>query len=400
LNAVQKTRRASTVLAAGFLVALIGGGARFAIGLTLKPVADEFGWPRGYHGFAVLFYFVVTAIFTFWAGKLVDRISLRLVMGCGIAIAGVGIGLMGFMTQPWQAILLFGVLFGIGNGGASVTTVGVMVTRAMPGRAGIVNSIAVSGITVGQLVMIAGLAFVLAAVGWRAVFFWLAAVHIVFLLIVLPAIPGEQEARAHAAGPPASGMTLREAARTRQFWLLIGVFAICGLDDFLVSTHVVAMAQDRGIDTLVAGNLLAAMGLTGLIGVLIAGAWSDRSGPRAPTVASFVLRVAVFALIYVDQSPLSIAIFAIAFGLTFIVTAPLTVIFTREAFGTRHLGAISGMITLVHQVFGGIGAYAGAVIFDETGQYSIAFAILLAASVVALLLSLALRRYPAITAAS
>jgi predicted MFS family arabinose efflux permease len=348
----------------------------------------------------VLVYFDVTAIFTFWAGKLVDRISLRLVMGCGIAIAGVGIGLMGFMTQPWQAILLFGVLFGIGNGGASVTTVGVMVTRAMPGRAGIVNSIAVSGITVGQLVMIAGLAFVLAAVGWRAVFFWLAAVHIVFLLIVLPAIPGEQEARAHAAGPPASGMTLREAARTRQFWLLIGVFAICGLDDFLVSTHVVAMAQDRGIDTLVAGNLLAAMGLTGLIGVLIAGAWSDRSGPRAPTVASFVLRVAVFALIYVDQSPLSIAIFAIAFGLTFIVTAPLTVIFTREAFGTRHLGAISGMITLVHQVFGGIGAYAGAVIFDETGQYSIAFAILLAASVVALLLSLALRRYPAITAAS
>jgi predicted MFS family arabinose efflux permease len=195
-------------------------------------------------------------------------------------------------------------------------------------------------------------------------------------------------------------MTLGEAARTRQFWLLIGIFAICGLDDFLVSTHVVAMAQDRGIDTLVAGNLLAAMGLTGLIGVLIAGFWSDRSGPRAPTTASFALRVAVFVLIYVDQSPLSIAVFAIVFGLTFIVTAPLTVIFTREAFGTRHLGAISGMITLVHQVFGGIGAYAGAVIFDETGQYSIAFVILLAASVIALLLCLALRRYPAVTAAS
>ncbi|MGZ5853560.1 MAG: MFS transporter, partial [Xanthobacteraceae bacterium] len=109
------TRRAGTVLAAGFLVALIGGGARFAIGLTLKPVADEFNWPRGYLGFAVLVYFVVTAIFTFWAGKLVDRISLRLVMGLGIAISGIGIGLMGFMSQPWQAVLLYGVLFGIGN---------------------------------------------------------------------------------------------------------------------------------------------------------------------------------------------------------------------------------------------------------------------------------------------
>ena len=31
-------------------------------------------------------------------------------------------------------------------------------------------------------------------------------------------------------------------------------------------------------------NLLAVMGLTGLIGVLAAGAWSDRSGPILPTV--------------------------------------------------------------------------------------------------------------------
>ena len=61
-----------------------------------------------------------------------------------------------------------------------MTTVGVMVTRAMPGRAGLVNSVAVSGITVGQLVMIAGLAVVLAAVGWRSVFYWLALAHFVF----------------------------------------------------------------------------------------------------------------------------------------------------------------------------------------------------------------------------
>ena len=159
------------------------------------------------------------------------------------------------------------------------------------------------------------------------------------------------------------------------------------------------LAQDRGVDTLLAGNLLAVMGLTGLIGVLIAGVWSDRSGPAWPTIASFALRVAVFTLIYIDQSPLSIAIFAIVFGLTFIVTAPMTVLFVRDAFGTRHLGAISGMVTLVHQVFGGIGAYAGAAIFDATGQYSMAFAIMLGATVVATVLSFGLNRSPAITPA-
>ena len=388
------------MLATGFLVALIGGGARFAIGLTLKPVADEFHWPRSDLGLAVLVYFIVTAIFTFWAGKLADRISLRLVIGLGIAVSGIGIGLMGFMSQPWHAVALYGIVFGIGNGGCSVTTIGVMVTRAMPGRAGIVNSVAVSGITVGQLVMIAGLAVVMAAVGWRSVFYWLAIAHFIFLILLLPLIPGDREAKAHAAGPTITRMSLREAARTRQFWLLTVIYAICGFDDFFVTTHVVAMAQDRGVDTLLAGNLLAAMGLTGLIGVLIAGVWSDRSGPVGPTIASFALRVAVFTLIYIDQSPLSIAIFAIVFGLTFIVTAPMTILFVRDAFGTRHLGAISGMVTLVHQVFGGVGAYAGAAIFDATGEYFIAFAIMLGATVAAMVLSFGLNRSPATTPAS
>jgi hypothetical protein len=34
------------ILAAGFVVLFVGGGARFAIGLTFKPMVDDLGWPR------------------------------------------------------------------------------------------------------------------------------------------------------------------------------------------------------------------------------------------------------------------------------------------------------------------------------------------------------------------
>jgi len=64
----------------------------------------------------------------------------------------------------------------------------------------------------------------------------------------------------------------------------------------------------------------------------------------------------------------------------------------REAFGTRHLGALTGLITMVHQIFGGIGAYGGALIFDATGTYAVAFAIALVLTVLALVLTLALPR--------
>ena len=157
--------RAALIIAAGFLVTLFGGGARFVMGLTLKPIADELGWFRSDLGLATAVYFVVTAVGTFYAGKLADRVSMRWLLGGGLAISGIGIGLMGFMSVPWHAILLYGVVFAIGNGGVSVPPVSVMITRAFPGRAGLANSFVLSGITISQLIIIAALSLVLIAAG-------------------------------------------------------------------------------------------------------------------------------------------------------------------------------------------------------------------------------------------
>jgi predicted MFS family arabinose efflux permease len=69
----------------------------------------------------------------------------------------------------------------------------------------------------------------------------------------------------------------------------------------------------------------------------------------------------------------------------------MTVLFVRDHFGLKHLGALTGLITMVHQIFGGIGAWGGAAIFDATGTYDIAFVLALAVSALALLLTLMLR---------
>lgn len=370
------------ILAAGFLVLLVGGGARFAIGLTFKPMVDELGWLRSDLGLAVGIYMVVSALATFIAGRLADRIGPRALLAAGTALGGVGIGLMSLVSAPWHAMLLYGLVFAVGNGAASLTTVGVMVTRAVPQRAGLANAFAISGQSFGQLVMIAVLAAVLVQIGWRSVFAWLAAAHLLLMPLFLLALPGGSHQRA-AHAPPA-GDSLRSALRTRQFWLLLAVYAICGLQDFFVGTHVVAFAQDRGVDAFFAGNLLALMGLTALVGVLAAGAIADRAGPVLPTAAAFAARIAVFGLVAIDQSALSISIFALVYGATFLVTAPLTVVFVRESFGMKHLGALTGLVTMVHQVFGGIGAYGGALAFDATGSYDATLALMLALSVLAL----------------
>jgi predicted MFS family arabinose efflux permease len=379
--------RPALALAASFLLMLIGGGARFAIGLTFKPMVDEFGWSRGELGLAVGLYMVVSAFATFMAGRMADRFSPRALLIGGTVIGGAGIAAMSLVTQPWHALVLYGVVFAIGNGAASLVIVGVIVTRVYPGRAGLANAIAISGMSVGQLVMIALLAAVMVQIGWRAVFVWIGIAHLA-LLPLLIGIPGQDGAGSARRGE----LPLRDAARSPQFWLLIAIYAICGLDDFFVTTHVAAFAQDRGLSPLIAGNLLALMGLTGLAGVIASGLASDRLGPVWPTAAAFIARIIVFGWIAIDQSPLSIAVFALVFGATFLVTAPLTVVFVCESFGTRNLGALAGFITMTHQIFGGLGAYAGAAIFDATGAYDAAFVVMLASAVVALAFTLMLRR--------
>ena len=379
--------RAALALAACFLVLLIGGGARFAIGLTFKPMVDEFGWSRGELGLAVGLYMVVSAVATLIAGRMADRFSPRALLIGGMVISGAGIAAMSLVSQPWHALVLYGVVFAIGNGAASLVIVGVIVTRVYPGRVGLANAIAVSGMSVGQLVMIAVLAAVMVQIGWRWVFVWIGVAHVVLLPLLL-GIPG----RGGAGSGQTGELPLRDAARSRQFWLLLAIYAICGLDDFFVVTHVVAFAQDRGLTPLIAGNLLALMGLTGLAGVIASGLASDRLGPVWPTATAFAARIVVFAWIAIDQSPFSIAVFALVFGATFLVTAPLTVVFVRQSFGTHNLGALAGFITMTHQIFGGLGAYAGAVIFDATGGYDAAFDRDAASAVVALALTLLLRR--------
>ncbi len=382
------------MLVVGFLVLFIGGGARFAIGLTLKSVVEDFGWGRTQLGVAVALFQFVSAICMYIAGTMADRTSPRLVLGGGLVIAGIGIGLMSLMAAPWHALLLYGVVFAIGNGIASLIPVSVMVTRSFPQRIGLANAVVMSGMSVGQLVMIAALAAVLVAIGWRSVFAWLGIVHLLPLPLLLFAIPAKEKAGARHAVQPLHGLAVRETVRTRQFWLLLGVYALCGFDDFFVTTHLVAFAQDRGLDPFIAGNLLALMGLAALLGVIAAGAWSDRSGPAWPAAASFAARIAVFALVLVDQSPTSVTIFALMFGVTFMVTAPLTVPFVAESFGMRNLGGLTGLITMVHHICGGIGAYLGAAVFDATGGYDRAFAVMMASSIVALVLALCLNRPP------
>ena len=320
------------MLAIAFLVLLIGGGARFAIGLTFKPMVDEFGWSRGELGLAVGLYMVVSAFATFFAGRMADRFSPRALLTGGTVFGGIGIALMSLVSQPWHALVLYGVVFAIGNGAASLVIVGVIVMRVYPGRAGLANAVAISGMSVGQLVMIALLA---AGAGADRLALRCSCGSASRISCCCRCCSRCRErARRRRAARKASCRCARPRARASSGCCSRSMRSagstISSSPRTSRRSHRIAASTP-----LFAGNLLALMGLTGLAGVIVSGLASDRFGPVWPTAAAFAARIVVFAWIAVDQSPFSIAVFALVFGATFLVTAPLTVVFVRESFGTQ-----------------------------------------------------------------
>jgi len=403
------------ILGTGFTILFIGGGSRLAFGLMLKPMTEDLGWSRTSLSLAMTTFLVVSALTIPIVGRLADRYDLRWIIASGAIASAIGIGLLGFVHARWQVFVLYGLIYAVGQTATSMSPIAVMISRWFVRRRGVANSAVMSGNATGQLVIIAVLASRLSSVGWRMSY---AALGVISWVVVFPLAllavrsrpPPEPDTEGPAGDirdentPPGGGIrntvigrvtpSLATILASRQLKLLAVVYAICGFQDFFVMTHVVAFALDQGVGSVLAGNLLALMGLFGLIGVLGSGLLADAFGAGRPAVLCFLMRIGIFALVLYSQTTPWIVTFALLYGFTFLITGPLIVVFIANIFGTERLGIVSGLVSMAHQIAGGLGAFVGGAIFDHWGNYDRAFVLMLGLAVVALATTLLVRERP------
>jgi predicted MFS family arabinose efflux permease len=268
-------------------------------------------------------------------------------------------------------------------------------------RRGLTISLALSGNCLGQFALVPLFTTLITDYGWRVSHFWIGFMMLVlnlaltFLVIRgdpedLGVVPyGRKEESAFPSSsddaqesPQLKDMGLREAMRTSSFWLFVLFMFVCGSGDFLVTTHLIPMVTDYGIPAVTASNMLAWFGLLSLGGILVAGPASDLIGDKIPIALTFLVRVFAFLLVIAYQDLFSFYVFALVFGFTFLVTAPLTPTLVGRLYGFSHVGVLSGFITTIHHLGGGVAAWGGGVIFDLTGSYQ---AVLIISAVMALI---------------
>ena len=182
---MRRINYAWVILATGFTVLFFSSGSRFAFGLLLKPMSEDLELSRSALSLAATCFMIVGAVTMPFVGGLVDRFSVRAVVAIAVVIASVGIGLMGLAQTQWQVLLLYGIVFAIGNGGSSVGPIGVMISRWFERGRGSATSAAMSGNAIGQLIIITVLATTLTGADWRYAYI---ALGIVTFIIVVPLV--------------------------------------------------------------------------------------------------------------------------------------------------------------------------------------------------------------------
>jgi sugar phosphate permease len=399
-----------------FVTLITTAGFRATPGVLIVPLQDEFGWSRGTISVAVslgLLLFGLTAPFS---AALMDRFGVRRVMLAALATISAGASLTTVMDASWQLDLLWGVVVGTATGAVSVPLAATVATRWFWEKRGLVTGILTASNASGQMIFLPALAVLATSFGWRAAALAVAAVA---MLIVFPIVAIFVRDRPQSVGlepygapepvpvPPRPERPFRPAihalrlgARSRDFWLLVSTFFVCGLStNGLIGTHLIPAAVDHGMSAVAGASLLAVIGVFDVVGTTVSGWLTDRYDPRRLLASYYVLRgIAVVALPYAFGSMWALGAFVVFYGLDWVATVPPTVALTADRFGRERAGVVFAWVFAAHQLGAAAAAWAAGASRSSFGTYTPAFVAAGVLCVAAGMLSLRVRLRPALAA--
>jgi MFS family permease len=289
--ATGRLHYAWVIIGLTFVVIVVTAGVRATPGVLIVPFEDEFHWSRATISFAIGVNLLVYGLIGPFAAAAMDRFGVRRTMALSLAVAAVGVALSPLMRDPWQLVLLWGLVVGLSTGFVGAYLAAYIAARWFHARQGMVVGLLTAANAAGQLIFLPTNAALIAYAGWRAMVLVLAGVVllVVPLLLLMRDHPqdiglfayGDTTGESLAARPngnlvAAAFLALGDGARVRDFWLISGGYFICGASTMgLIGTHLIPACVDHGLTEVTAAGLLAATGVFAVIGGTASGWLSE-----------------------------------------------------------------------------------------------------------------------------
>jgi len=396
------------VVAAAFCVALVSYGVQYSFGIFLKPLSEDFGWSRTLvSGAASLFMFSRGAL-AILTGRATDRYGPGLTVAIGGFFLGLGLLLTSLISDAWQLYLFYGLMVGFGLSVAFAPLVATA-SRWFVSKRGLAIGIVVAGIGMGTVVMSPLARYLISLFEWRLSYViigplaWIISLPASLLLSRSPeekgllplgkaeVIAGDEEKltivkKEDSLASESAGFSLKDAARTRAFWLLLAIIIFWSICVQMTMIHIYPHATDLGILEVVAANFMAVIGIFSIIGRLVMGAVSDRLGGKRTLVICLVLQALAMFWLLGATDIWMLYLFAAVFGFAYGGCVPQLPVIAGEIFELKSIGAIVGVQMLGVAIGGAIGPLLGGYVFDVTGSYYFAFMVSGMCTIIALLL--------------
>ena len=330
-----------------------------------------------------------------FAASLMERVGMRWMMVTALSILTVAVGLTTQMSQPWQLLLFWGGLVGLGAGAMAGWLSATVATRWFVKRRGVVVGTLTAAGATGQLIFLPLLARITETVGWRSAVAIVAittALMVPLVAILIRNSPADRSllpygATAESSLPVARGPsavnpfraaleTLASSARDRNFRLLALSFFICGATtNGLIGTHLIPMAHDHGLAEVTAASLLAVIGVFDIIGTMGSGWLSDRYDNRRLLCWYYSLRgLSLLFLPFAFEAGVpGVALFVVFYGLDWVATVPPTVRLAGDLFGPQRVGTVFAWILASHQLGASMAAYTAGAMRTLLGDYRLTF---------------------------
>jgi predicted MFS family arabinose efflux permease len=369
------------------------------LGALVKPLSAEFGWSRA----SITSAFLITAIGTLFlapvVGALVDRIGPRRVALFGLPVMALGpiaISMAGPSIWSWYACWAIHAFCQAWAG--NVIWANVVIGRFDRNR-GMALAVLLSAhaLTYGMLPAFG--VFTVAELGWRWVFYLLAAF---VLLIAWPIawrfIYGVNDRRVGEAAPVSKVVahatpagSLADVLKTPVFWQIAIAFALAALVIAGLFVHFQVVLIDRGMTPMQAAGVAVVLGPASLIGRLGTGWILDRfSANRVAAVALILPGISYLMLLLGEDWLLGAYLAGFFLGLAGAAESDLMAYLVSRYFGPRMFGKVYGFLLGLYAIGFGVGPILAGNVYDRIGSYEPIFIVLSVAALAGSLLILAL----------
>ena len=410
------------IIGVSFLGFMVFSLSSQTITIFMKSILEEFGASRGAAFLGISISCVVAGISGTLAGVLSDRFGSRWVISIGGILLGLAFCSVSLISSIWQFYFTFGVLTSFFSSYVGVTTIIPVLSNWFKRYRGTAITLAFVGIGASKL--FAGpIEAVMNAWGWRGPFVFLGILCTVLIspwaalfFVERPEDRGsvadgfrfgggneetsDEPAKTEENRSQVIAVTLSQALKTHQFWMLSVAQFITPMGAQLAFYHFGAHLQDVGYTAgqvaHVWGNLmLAAAVATPLFGWvsdrlsrLSTGGAGHRTGflrlfdwsPQAPrllvlTTAYVLTSLGIFILSLIHDTGNSVMLwlFILIFGGSYTIRGPMFYAITSDLFEGGQQGRILGATQMIQRLGMALAPWWGGWMFDLLGSYHQAF---------------------------